>query len=389
MPTAGSGQKRALTKGRFGVSRVEAAWALEPCYKKDEKMIGSELTPARKIRAIAIAGATTLALMGVTTTLAQDLRVPSDGRLHDLSALYGADAVDIVADVCIQRFPQTRSDWGQTVQVWKRNNVDALAALGRLQAELGTALRATRPASVDVDTWAAIVNARFEWIGTVYQMLAPMGDIQAKPYCESARADYARQMIDSDTMSQAETAVAAAVADLGEDKYATMPLTRSTAPGHFNPPLRAQWEGEKNNEDGSSPFYVDDQRGHRLTMSCVFGQPQTCAWRLTVSAACPGSTPINGQITSAAGKFPVKATCNPALSDAHSATFTLGDNQDIDRSILQDGIWEIALDSSSGLVPLRFNTSGGLRILRTISGCSFWVPPCARNLPAEFRDSSR
>ena len=65
-------------------------------------------------------------------------------------------------------------------------------------------------------------------------------------------------------------------------------------------------------------------------MSCVFGQPQTCTWSLTVSAACPRSTPINGQITSPAGKFPVKATCDPALSAAHSATFKLGDNQDID-----------------------------------------------------------
>lgn len=202
-------------------------------------MIGSELRPVRKIRAIAIAAATTLAFMSATAAFAQDLRIPADGRLHGLSALYGADAVDIVADVCIARFPQTRSDWGQTVQLWKSNNVNALAELGRLQAELGTALRATRPASVDVDTWAAIVNARFEWIGTVYQMLAAMGDIQAKPYCEFARADYARQMIDSGTLSEAGTAVAAAVADLGQGKYATMPLTRSTAPGHFDPPLRA------------------------------------------------------------------------------------------------------------------------------------------------------
>lgn len=172
--------------------------------------------------------------------------------------------------------------------------------------------------------------------------------------------------------------------------YATMPLTRSTAPGRFDPPLRAQWEGAKNNEDGSSPFYVDDERGHRLTMTCVFGQPQTCTWTLTVSGACPSSAPIKGQITSPAGKFPVKATCNPALSDAHTATFKLGENQDIDRSILQDGIWEIALDTTSGLEPLRFNTTGGVRILRTISGCNgFWDPRCAGNLPAEFRASSR
>lgn len=172
--------------------------------------------------------------------------------------------------------------------------------------------------------------------------------------------------------------------------YATIPLTRSTAPGHFDPPLRAQWEGAKNDEDGSSPFHVNDERGHRLTMSCVFGQPQTCSWTLTVSTACPSSAPINGQIMSPAGKFPVKATCNPSSSEAHTATFKLGDNQDIDRSILQDGIWEIALDTSSGLEPMRFNTTGGVRILRTISGCSgFWDPRCARNLPVEFRASTQ
>lgn len=171
--------------------------------------------------------------------------------------------------------------------------------------------------------------------------------------------------------------------------YATMPLTRSAAPGHLDTPLPVQWEGAKDDEDGSSPFHVDDERGHRLTMSCVFGQPQTCTWTLTVSAACLGPAPIAGLITSPAGKFPVKATCDPALPEARTTTFKLGDGQDVDRSILKDGMWEIALDTTPALTPMRFNTTGGARILRTISGCGAWNSRCDRSLPAEFRASSR
>ena len=206
-------QEQLIVSG--GSGRIEG---LNPDTRRTTNMDGSELMRARKIRAIAIAGSATLAMTVATTAFAQDLRVPADGRLHGLSALYGADAVGIVADVCVQRFPETRSDWEHAVQLWHQENASALAELDRLQAELGRALRTTRPASVDVDTWAAIVNARFEWIGTVYQMLAPMGDAQAKPYCESARVGYARLPIDSDTMSQARTAVTGAVADLGQNK---------------------------------------------------------------------------------------------------------------------------------------------------------------------------
>jgi len=172
--------------------------------------------------------------------------------------------------------------------------------------------------------------------------------------------------------------------------YATMPLVRSTATGSFDPPRRSQWEAEDVGDDGRSRFHVDDARGNRLAVSCVFGQPQTCGWTLTVGAACPGGVPIDGVITSPAGKFAIKATCNPASSGAHDATFEVNENRDVDRSILQDGVWEIALDTKSGLEPMRFDTTGGVRILRMISGCNgSWSPPCERDLPPEFRASSR
>lgn len=172
--------------------------------------------------------------------------------------------------------------------------------------------------------------------------------------------------------------------------YATMPLTRSTVPGDFDPPLRAQWESADVRDDGRSQFHVDDARGSRLAVSCIFGQPQTCSWTLHVSAGCPGSVPIDGLIKSRAGRFAIKATCHPASSDARGATFELSESRDVDRSILQDGMLEITLDATSGLETMRFNTTGGVKILRTISGCNgSWSPPCERNLPAEFRASSR
>jgi hypothetical protein len=172
--------------------------------------------------------------------------------------------------------------------------------------------------------------------------------------------------------------------------YVPIPLKQSTAPGSFDPPPRAQWEDAGNDEDGRSAFHVDDERGDRLTMSCIFGQPQTCVWTVTVGATCPGSAPVDGLITSPAGRFRVKASCDAALFGGHGTTYRLGDNQDVDRSILLDGLWEIALDAKSGLPPMRFNTTDGVRFLRMISGCNSWRDPrCERNLPAEFRPSGR
>jgi len=150
----------------------------------------------------------------LSPVFAQDLRVPADGRLSDLSYLYAEEGVGVVADVCKRRFSQTQTDWDQALQKWHGNNRDSIGELNRLQATIGSALKANRPSVASVDTWAAIVNARFEWIGTVYQMLAPMSDAQAKKYCDDARVGFAHDPIAPDALSHAKTAASAAVEDL-------------------------------------------------------------------------------------------------------------------------------------------------------------------------------
>lgn len=181
-------------------------------------MFGFEPEAARRTRGAAVVGGLLLWSACLSAAFAQELHVPSDERLHGLSALYASDAVGIVSDVCVQRFSQTRSDWEQTTIQWRHNNQDSIAELGQLQSAVGGALRAARPVSVDVDTWAAIVNARVEWVATVYQMLAPLDDIQAKPYCDAARLGFSHDLIAATDMAQARKAAAAAVEDLRKHK---------------------------------------------------------------------------------------------------------------------------------------------------------------------------
>jgi hypothetical protein len=155
-----------------------------------------------------------LGLAGTVSASAQELRIAADGRLQGLADLYAADAVAIVSEICVQRFPETNQVWAQAATDFRLKNRDTLAELDRLQAKVIGALRAKLPATVELDTLATIVSARMEFAAFAFHMLALMNDAQAQPYCDSTRALYPNDPLEPDLLKRARTAAAAAVEDL-------------------------------------------------------------------------------------------------------------------------------------------------------------------------------
>jgi hypothetical protein len=153
-----------------------------------------------------------LLLASHSAAWAQELRYPSDGRLRKLSSIYPEDVTSQIGFVCQQRFSGSQEEWESATSEWRRQNASALTEATRLQASVGSALRKSRPTSIDIDTWAFIVNARFESLAEMDQLLATMGDAQAKPYCESMlTTKFGSFVVD---MTDARAAASAAVEDL-------------------------------------------------------------------------------------------------------------------------------------------------------------------------------
>lgn len=174
---------------------------------------------ARRMRAVAIAGCFALGTALSSSASAKDLRMLSDARLYGLPALYASDdAVNIVSDICGRRFTETQTDWAQSVDQWRRNNLDSLSELERLQNAVGDAVVARRVGLLDMPTWDAIVNTRQEWDATFYEMLAPMEDAEARRYCDAARVGSSHQKITPAEMTNARTAAAAAIEYLKQQK---------------------------------------------------------------------------------------------------------------------------------------------------------------------------
>lgn len=165
---------------------------------------------ARKVRLFCLPFLVTTA----GQTSAQELHVPADARLHNLSALYQRDVPANVAGICSQRFAATHNDWDLTVSGFKARNKVQLAELDVLQARILSALKTGHPGPLDIDTWAAVVNARSEQQLLVGYMLAPLSDRDAQSYCDQARKSFSEEVIDEETLKTARAAVAAAVEDL-------------------------------------------------------------------------------------------------------------------------------------------------------------------------------
>ncbi len=147
---------------------------------------------------------------------AQELHVPADGRLQSLSALYQGDVPSNIAGICSQRFPDTHSEWDLAVNRFNARNKVQLAELEVLQAQILSALKSGHRGPLDVDTWAAVVNARSEQNAFVGYMLAPLSDLEAQAYCDQTRKSYGQEVIDEASLNTARKAAAAAIEDLGK-----------------------------------------------------------------------------------------------------------------------------------------------------------------------------
>ncbi len=175
----------------------------------------TEATRAARLgRSMTLAISCTLGSVATVPAFAQELRIAADGRLHFLANLYADETVANLSQVCIQRFPETKSAWAQAQTDFHQKNRQALAELAQLQAKLTAALRAKLPAALDLDTLATIVYARMELLAVMGQLVAPMNDAEARKYCDDARALYANDPFEPDYMRRARTAAAAAVEDL-------------------------------------------------------------------------------------------------------------------------------------------------------------------------------
>ena len=157
-----------------------------------------------------------LLVSATSGVLAQQFHVPPDARLHGLSALYQGEVPANVAGICSQRFEATHDDWDLAVHRFNGRNQVQLAELDALQARILAALKAARAGSPDIDTWAAIVNARSEQQLVVAYLLAPLSDQEARSYCDQARRSLGETVVDDASLGTARAATAAAIEDLGK-----------------------------------------------------------------------------------------------------------------------------------------------------------------------------
>ncbi len=157
-------------------------------------------------------------LLGATIghICAQELRVPNDGRLRQLSMVYQEDVPSYIASMCSQRYHDTQKDWDLAIARFKGHNEAQLAELKGLQAQLVSALKAGHVGPLDIDTWAAVANARMELNAEIGTMMAPLNDQEAQSYCDQTLKSFGQEVIDETTMGAARKAAAAAIEDLGK-----------------------------------------------------------------------------------------------------------------------------------------------------------------------------
>jgi hypothetical protein len=157
-------------------------------------------------------------LLGATAgyVCAQELHVPNDDRLRQLSMVYQEDVPAYIASTCSQRFHDTQKDWDAAIGHFNGSNKVQLAELKGLQGQLVSALKAGHVGPLDVDTWAAVANARMELNATIGSMMAPLNDQEAQSYCDQTLKSYGQEVIDEASMNTARKAAAAAIEDLSK-----------------------------------------------------------------------------------------------------------------------------------------------------------------------------